>query len=473
MKYRTLFALLWLLFSGMLYAQSSSPDLKKFPSKSNARSIYSRWTFSPLLFPYIPLVSQQKDSDDQIIDTNYDQGLLAGIRVEKYFPNAPIGWGAEVSVFNRDLFLFQQSHYFISESAVSLTPVWKFKTGNFEKLNHGFIELGIRGQYSFIQEFLSDDGFFERESDIIKDFRLWAYLGVGKLKDVFNQDSRRAGLTTFSVGAYFGLFDQDNTFKRKASDFSTSTEARFANNETANIFLTAQYSQLLDFRKNNASNYTIPADLVSKSQSKFLPPLLNWNNPRTNFFGNFYLSAGVQPRIDSINLAYDAPEVLDLVNLSHGLSTHLGYSFHFGNYAQSYLKDGSETLNQHVSGIRFDFFGSGGFYSQRLVLGKNTRYRINNYGAEATGGIRVGYVPTGIFVLGGITRIFPLRTDLRVGGELYPSFELADTRSRNIVFLGLSWKNAIVFKVNYQETPTQAEVSSLGDNLWFSVGFGI
>jgi hypothetical protein len=296
---------------------------------------------------------------------------------------------------------------------------------------------------------------------------------VGKLKDVFNQDSRRAGLTTFSVGAYFGLFDQDNTFKSKASDFSTSTEARFANNETANIFLTAQYSQLLDFRKNNASNYTIPADLVSKSQSKFLPPLLNWNNPRTNFFGNFYLSAGVQPRIDSINLAYDAPEVLDLVNLSHGLSTHLGYSFHFGNYAQSYLKDGSETLNQHVSGVRFDFFGSGGFYSQRLVLGKNTRYRINNYGAEATGGIRVGYVPTGIFVLGGITRIFPLRTDLRVGGELYPSFELADTRSRNIVFLGLSWKNAIVFKVNYQETPTQAEVSSLGDNLWFSVGFGI
>lgn len=454
-------------------AAQGLPESPSFPEYSLSSGAFSKWVLSPSAFPYRPVINQQLDFNDEEIETEYDRGLILGLRLEKYYPNAAKGFGFEMDVLNRDLVLFRDSRYFLSETAVALTPIYKLKTGNFEKLRHAFFEFGVRNQYTFSQQLLQADGFFQRSPETTRVFKFWGYIGLGVLNDMFNQDAKRANLSSLSIGAYFNLFNQAPVFKNQASVFSAQ-EALFSNNKTSNAFISIKYAQYLDIKKNECTTcHQMPESLLGKnSHSKFLPPLIHWNNPRSFLFGNFYFNAGVQPRVDSTFIELESSSPVEL-NLLHGISTHLGYSFHFlGNHAKYYSATGEGLINQHLKGFRYDLFVSGGLFDSRTVLGKNTRYRIHEFGAEFSAGFRVGYSPPGIYLLGGYTRRLLLEIEVLYDNETFKDFNLGNIENEYF-FLGLSYKNAIVLRANYRPLSTVKLQERFLDRLWFSIGFGI
>ena len=465
------FGVVLLLIPFILIGQEL-PGVSSFPKSSNSEKMYARWVFAPRLLPYVPIFSRQLDEDDQEIQVEYDRGFIIGGRIEKYFPNSARGFGIEVDFFNRDLNLFREDRFLISENAISLTPFFSLKKRGFEKLNHPFLEFGVRNQYTLSSQIVQSGGVFLQNPSFLKKYRLWGYIGIGSKKDLFNQPSKKVGLSNFSLGIFFPIFNQTSTFKQTNSGFIPGFDL-FRKNRTSNFFVSLNFAQYLDIKKNKCGDcYEIPYELLTGNEQQFLPALANWSKPKKWFFGNFYMHIGFQSRLDSVFIDREGLERM-ILRRNHAISTRLGYSIHFlGNYSKYYNDKGKPFIIKSDKKVRWDLFVSGGLSDRRIVLGQSTRYRLNQIAAEISGGFRIGYTKLGIFLFGGYTRVFPLYEEFLYEDGTTEDFNFSNTRNEYF-FLGFSFRNSILIKCNYFFLENLKRKSSLQDNLGLSIGFAI
>ncbi|MCC6725557.1 MAG: hypothetical protein IT258_13705, partial [Saprospiraceae bacterium] len=137
-----------------------------------------------------------------------------------------------------------------------------------------------------------------------------------------------------------------------------------------------------------------------------------------------------------------------------------------------YENDRKFILNKS-SKFRYDLFISGDIFNQTQKLKGLQEVRANSLSIELSGGGRFGIYPSGVFIFGGYSRRFSLQENLFVNLKENKEFEVA-TISKSNIFLGLSIRNAINFRVLVTPSiKTLKKSEPILDKLSFSIGFGI
>lgn len=473
---RTSIIATWLLFACWqnLFGQDQSVQLAPIQGNAASSKESARWTFSPTLFPYVPVINRLSDINDVKINITNDNGIIYGFRVEKYFPNSKKGFGVEMDYLNREIVATDANRYYFAENAISLMPFYSIKSGGIEKINHKFLEFGLKNQYTFYNSVYRSDGvesFDDYNLSLLKKFRLYGYLGFGLKRDEFNKESKRIGLSTLSAGIFFPIFNQANLTRNRKFNYPTEFEI-FRKGNYVNAYLVINYVQNIDWKKSTDGGiYQIPPGAILSTSSnfkpqKYLPPLVHWTNPETNLFGNFFLHSVFQPQVDTVQLTSSIYSDTNLI-IKSSISWKVGYTFHFlGKYSQY-------NLGENERGGRYDLFVSANFLNQIYNLKGSQEARINKLSFELSGGGRVGLYPPGIFVFAGYTQRFDLANKLLVNLDETKDFNFANL-GHSSIFVGLSIKNAINFRVIVTPSiKTLKKSEPKMDKLSFSIGFGI
>ena len=444
-------------------------------STPSSELLNSRWTISPKIFPYFPVINKLYGADDNELGLDHDSGLFLGIRADRYFPNGKSGYGFELDYFNREIIVRENTEFFFAEHSIGFTPYYAFKinkskANKLEKNKHGFIELGVRTQYMFTNEAYYLDGDNSRNDfgiSLLKRTRFYGYLGIGVLRDKFTANNRRVGLSTLSVGIYAPVFNQAYLFNEKKSNFSGQFQT-FDNSRSTNVYLMVNYFENIDLKKNSFPNqYRMPLEHLDNKGDRLLPPVINWNDSRKTFNGNFFVHGNIQPGADSV---FFKNSMGDSVNTDIRSSLHysLGYSIHFlGNNASYYSKQSGRGVN--IRGFRWDFFAGAGFTNANIKLSRDRAARIHAKSIDIHAGGKIGYFPPGIYLFGGYARRIYLEKELFMDMEVTDDFAFEYLRN-NSYFFGLIFNNAFFIRVN----SSKANIFNAGPgNVNFTFGFGL
>ncbi|MEO1262976.1 MAG: hypothetical protein AAFZ15_29475 [Bacteroidota bacterium] len=472
---KKIYSIIFILCISYFKISSQEENIKNLPAQTNKSSSKesSRWTFSPTISPYIPIINRLSDIDDDKISINNDDGFIYGLKFEKYFPNSKKGFGFEINYLNREIIVTDANRYYFSENAISLTPFYSLKSGGIEQINHTSFEFGLKNQFTFYNSAYRSDGsnsFDDYNVAMLRRFRLYGYLGVGIKKDEFNKESHRIGVSTLNIGIFFPIFNQANLTKNNNFIYPPGFEI-FRKSRYSNFYAVLNYFQNIDMKKStDGSIYQIPEAFTYPKNNfkpkKLFPPLIHWTNPITSGFGNFYLHSVFQPQVDSVELSSRIYSDTSLT-IKSSLSWKAGYTYHFaGNYS-NFIESGKDR------GWRYNLFLGAGVLNKIYNLKGTQEARINSLSIELNAGGRLGYYPPGLFVLIGCTYQIDLNQKLLVNLDETEDFDLANLKYFRL-FAGLSIKNAINIRViatpslnNYKKNET------LMDKLSFSIGFGL
>jgi hypothetical protein len=473
-----LFIGLFLLNGNFAHAQSAS---KKDKALHYTSALHSKWVFYPKIQPYIPLHSALYDINNVNVDILNAGGLYFGFSLEKFYPNKPRGFRLEIDNLNRDLvFQRDQTNYYITESALSVSPVLQWKRNRLNKVIIPFIELGVRNQYTYYSTlFTSGQSSMSRgnASALLNNFRLFGTVNVGLERILFNKEvfkGREINLENWSVGVLFPLFNQANLFNNNQlinqAPFEFLSRSRFHE-----VILNITYTQALDVRRNTIP-YTMSSDIYGKCAQKN-NLFFNWVNPKKNQFGGIYFHALMYPLVDSVLIESPALQEPLMTRLTPGYTSYrLGYTFHFlGNFKKYINENNCLEINPSspvFKAARYNFFLSSGLMHRQYMI-DSARDRILMTDAEFSAGGRIGVHPASLFLFGGFTYQVPISHRLFLNAEEINDFNFSNL-GNYYWFGGFSFRQLFSVRMNYHPNfynlkPTPALI----DQFSISIGIGI
>lgn len=482
-------------FCVAVYSQGEGTgELANTRLSATQNKAFFRWVFQPRFTPFLPLVNRQYDISDNRISIGKDRGFIYGMRFEKYFPNHRKGYGFDLELLSRETIFAEGNNIFLNESALSITPFFVLKKGAgkkllAEKVRHPFLEFGLKGQFavsSSLQYHDDDERLRNAENDLLRPFKLWAYVGLGIKKDVANHSNHRSGGTNLSIGLYVPMFGQSNQFKTKNTSFPTALD-RFLKNRSFNTYLTLTYAQSLNIHKNEIfDHFPIPIRYETKQgkveweypknkEEQFLPPLVNFGIPRYATFGNFYLTGERQGGLDSIFVDVRGESYIYDVEPSAFKSFRFGYTLHaIGNY-KNFINETKtkETIVLSDKGFRYNVFASLGLISRQYDLrGPREIARAYFLDAESSVGLRIGFSQIGLYFIGGYSYTLNLTKEFDRLGTSYDEFNFSNQRQDSF-FAGIGYKNLFYVKVNAYQLEHYEELEIVPvRNFVLSMGFG-
>lgn len=441
------------------------------PTKNNESA---RVLINPILFPYLPLINNQKAVDDSEIKIRSDRGIYVGLRGERYYPNHNKGFAVELEYLNRDYILEKEKKYFFLENSISVTPIFLWKRNNLEKVQHLFGEIGFRNQFVFNNDAsvlqLNSRPITENNADIIKKYRLWGYLGLGLKRDFFRRLNTQTKVTNFSFGLYFSLFNQSNNFSNKAIDAFKPNFELFKKNHSKNLHFRLSYTHQLDVKKNIAPpiNFSIleKNEVSPNKELQYYPPFVSYHHSTKRLAGNFYINTSYQVPIDSVEMTID--NAIDTLSIRPSLSYRVGYSIHFGNFR-------SDLYEHRDNGIRADVFLSAELYNQQFHLNKKDFIaRANLIKGNISAGGRIGHYPFGLSFAGGGGWSFLLSKQFYSNVTDSEDFKFNQLENW-FIFAAVGVRNSLYLRANYYRT-TNAVLNPANKKqslFEISLGFGI
>jgi len=450
----------------------------------NSKHYNTRFVWNPIVIPVLTpkFLNNQFAKDDQPIQIEHDRGILFGARLEKYYPNNNIDYAVEIGFEDRFLGVLSDRRFLLRNKSIEIVPIISLKKGNFDNTRHPFIEFGIKNKFllpnsSYIKFLNENNGLTESSNQILKNYRISGYIGIGIKNDIFNHtgsNPRTVGLQNFSIGLDFPIFNQGNIFKNRKALFLDPFDL-FEKNYASSWFFRITYSDLIDVKKNKSPNaYSIPIKKEKLSVKDFFPPMADAQKNSTNFFGNFFLHATYQPQVDSVFFSAEN-FVEELSSIQATTSFKLGYTLHFGNYKQFIADDTGQVVSYafQEKKIQFDGYFSCSIFDNWYELRGIHSGKINQLELEILAGLRVGLFQQRFFLTSGYSYFLPIVKKVYLSDRII-DLDNFSRRSPKSIYIGLNYKRLFSFKIYYRKLETLAiEGSSKMENLTFSFGLGI
>lgn len=482
MRYQKIFPLVFIGLFLLLAKKVDAQATKQTEKKSHFSSpLHAKWIFYPKVQPHIPLYSALYDANNAQINILNESGLYFGFSLEKFYPNKPKGFRLEVDNLNRDLAIQNsQTNYYITESALSVTPSFKWKRNNLLSSNIPFLEIGVRTQYTYYSTlFTSGQASINREdySSLLNNFRVFGAFNIGLERLIFNKEvfkEREINLEHWSIGILFPLFNQANLFRNNQSISQPPLEP-FGRSRFHQVALSLTYTQALDVRRNSVS-YTMPSDLYGDCAQKN-NLFIDWVNPKKNRFGGIYFNAVLHPLVDSVVIESPALQESAITRLTPGYTSfRLGYTFHFLGNFKKFINDNNcleySPSSPVFKATRYNLFLSGGVINRQFMIG-SARDRILMTDAEFSAGGRIGIHPASIFFFGGLSYQLPISHRLYLDAEEINDFNFGNL-GNYYWFGGFSFRQLFSVRVNYHPNfYSLKQIPELTDQFSISIGIGI